>query len=149
MKSVEKKHHQEMKKAIKRRVDIIIQLLIDNGFAIQRYDAVSTNSVYLKIDYGVCNSIRISDHIGYSHLSYRYEMLIGKPNGREYIKKNGYWCTRYGANDYQKLMDDIVSNREKKLKRYGFNGYNRLIEQSIKSNQGKRGFWQYAKTIWR
>lgn len=29
---------------------------------IHRYDAYSTNSVYLKFDYGVGNSLRISDH---------------------------------------------------------------------------------------
>jgi hypothetical protein len=144
-----KKHNKELQKCIQHRVDIIIQLLIDNGFAIQRYDAISTNSVYLKVDYGVCNSIRISDHIGYSHLAYRYEMLIGKMNGREHIKKNGYWCTRYGAKNYNELIDDIVRSREKKLQKYGFDGYDRLIDIQIKNNKNKPGFWRYAKLIWK
>lgn len=144
-----KKYNKELKKCIKRRVDIIIQLLIDNGFAIQRYDALSTNSVYLKVDYGVCNSIRISDHEGYSYLSYKYEMLIGKMNGREYIKKNGYWCTRYGANNYRELIADIVKNREDKLQKYGYNGYDRLIDMQINKNKDKPGFWKNAKLIWK
>lgn len=143
------KHNKEVRKCIKRRVDIIIQLLIDNGFAIQRYDALSTNSVYLKVDYGVCNSIRISDHIGYSHLSYKYEMLIGKMNGREYIKKNGYWCTRYGANDYRELIADIVKSREYKLDKYGYDGYEKLIEMQISRNRDKPGFWEKARLIWK
>lgn len=29
---------------------------------IHRYDAYSTNSVYLKFDYGLGNSLRLSDH---------------------------------------------------------------------------------------
>ena len=145
----DKKHKKEVRKCISRRVDIIIQLLIDNGFAIQRYDALSTNSVYLKVDYGVCNSIRISDHIGYSHLSYKYEMLIGKMNGREYIKKNGYLCTRYGANDYRELIADIVKSREYKLDKYGYDGYEKLIEMQISKNRDKPGFWEKARLIWK
>lgn len=144
-----KNHYKEMRKCIQHRADIIIQLLIDNGFAIHRYDSLSTNSVYLKVDYGVCNSIRISDHTGYSHLSYRYEMLIGKMNGREHIKKNGYWCTRYGAKDYKALIEDILHNREQKLEKYGFDGYDRLIDIQIKNNKNKPGFWRYAKLIWK
>lgn len=42
----------------------IIDFLLDNGFSVLRYDAYSTNSIYLKLDYGVCYSIRISDHPG-------------------------------------------------------------------------------------
>ena len=37
---------------------------------IHRYDAYSTNSVYLKFDYGVANSLRIADHAGKEHLAY-------------------------------------------------------------------------------
>lgn len=37
---------------------------------IHRYDAYSTNSVYLKFDYGVANSLRIADHAGKEYLSY-------------------------------------------------------------------------------
>lgn len=39
---------------------------------IHRYDAYSTNSVYLKFDYGVANSLRIADHAGKEYLSYRF-----------------------------------------------------------------------------
>ena len=42
--------------------DYIQSKLLEYGFKIQRYNAYSTNSIYLKLDYGVCNSIRISDH---------------------------------------------------------------------------------------
>ena len=46
------------------------ELLLEKGFIVQRYDSVTTNSIYLKLDYGMCNSIRISDHKGKKHLSY-------------------------------------------------------------------------------
>lgn len=55
--------------------------LLDKGFIIHRYNAYSTKSIYLKLDYGVGNSIRISDHIGKGHLQYRYNVLttVKKP----------------------------------------------------------------------
>lgn len=43
---------------------------------IHRYDAYSTNSVYLKFDYGLGNSLRLSDHIGKAGLNYRFNKLI-------------------------------------------------------------------------
>ena len=66
--------------AVKNKADAIVSILKDKGFVIQRYDAYSTDSVYLKLDYGVCNSIRISDHEGKKHLCYRYNMIIGGEN---------------------------------------------------------------------
>ena len=50
------------------------ELLLEKGFIVQRYDSVTTNSIYLKLDYGMCNSIRISDHKGKKHLSYMYNL---------------------------------------------------------------------------
>lgn len=43
---------------------------------IHRYDAYSTNSVYLKFDYGVANSLRIADHAGKEHLAYRFNIIL-------------------------------------------------------------------------
>ena len=53
---------------------IVASRLVSEGFKVHRYDAVTTNSVYLKPDYGACGSIRISDHPGYKHLSYRWNI---------------------------------------------------------------------------
>ena len=54
--------------------EYVIEELLKHGFVIHRYDAHSTCSIYLKLDYGACNSIRISDHDGYEHLSYKYNI---------------------------------------------------------------------------
>ena len=45
---------------------------------IHRYDAYSTNSVYLKFDYGVANSLRIADHAGKEHLAYHGKSFVRK-----------------------------------------------------------------------
>ena len=55
-----------MKNEINSLADYIANRLISEGFIVQRYNAYTTNSIYLKLDYGVCNSIRISDHPGKS-----------------------------------------------------------------------------------
>lgn len=44
------------------------------GFTVHRLDSFTTNSVYLKVDCGVCHSIRVSDHRGKKHLKYRYNI---------------------------------------------------------------------------
>ena len=42
-----------------------IQILLKkNGFTIHRYNSYSSNSIYLKVDFGLAGSIRISDHVG-------------------------------------------------------------------------------------
>ena len=56
------------KETIKKIADDISRSLLEEGFDILRYDSYSSNSVYLKIDCGVCHTIRISDHPGKKHL---------------------------------------------------------------------------------
>ena len=64
------------KETIKKIADDISRSLLEEGFDILRYDSYSSNSVYLKIDFGVCHTIRISDHPGKKHLHYRYNVLL-------------------------------------------------------------------------
>ena len=59
----------------------VAQKLVEAGFVVHRYNAYSTQSVYLKLDYGVANSIRISDHKGKEKLSYRYRAQTGRRQG--------------------------------------------------------------------
>lgn len=56
--------------------DSLTHTLSQAGFTIQRYDASTTDSIYLKLDYGVGNSIRISNHTGKKHLNYRYNIIL-------------------------------------------------------------------------
>ena len=48
-----------MKNELENLADSIANRLAREGFIVQRYDAKTTDSIYLKLDYGVCNSIRI------------------------------------------------------------------------------------------
>ena len=61
---------------------------------IHRYDAYSTNSVYLKFDYGVANSLRIADHAGKEYLSYRFNIILTLTEPKNALMKQ-----------YQALLD--------------------------------------------
>lgn len=63
-----------MKSDMKAIADEIQGKLLDMGFTVHRLDAYTTNSVYLKVDCGVCHSIRVSDHKGKEHLKFRYNI---------------------------------------------------------------------------
>ena len=44
--------------------NILIKNLLNRNFTVHRYNAYSTSSIYLKLDYGLSCGIRISDHPG-------------------------------------------------------------------------------------
>lgn len=54
---------------------ILIQKLIEMGFIIHRYNSITTNSIYLKLDYGVCCGIRIADHKGKKKYHYKFNVV--------------------------------------------------------------------------
>lgn len=131
-----------MEAELKKLADSIAARLLAAGFVVQRYDAHSTNSIYLKLDYGVCNSIRISDHPGKKHLKYRYN--IG-PFVKEFKNvKDKYPRLYYRADRSARMIKRIVWDREVKKSRYGDDGYERLMRKNRIERAGSRGFWREA-----
>lgn len=128
----------------------LIQKLKKEGFIIQRYDAIKTKSIYLKLDYGMANSIRISDHKGYRYLSYRYNVECwrecGKRQGRD---KHGWDRFYYSSckNDIKQLLQDIKKNKEQRIERYGEEKYKELMQKNIERGKLTRDhtFWHKAK----
>ena len=116
--------------------------MIAEGFTVQRYNAYTTNSIYLKLDYGVCNSIRISDHPGKKYLKYRYN--IGS-FVKEYRKeKDKFDRFYYRADKSKNMIKKIIEDREAKKSRYGEDAYIRLMQKSKSENAGTLGFWSKA-----
>lgn len=121
-------------------VDYLCKKLLENGFTIQRYDAHSTNSVYLKLDYGVCNSIRISDHPGKKYLKYRYN--IG-PYVKNFHKVQDKYIRYYYRQDKAKnLIKKILEDRKQKQEQYGKDNYQRFMEKNRLNNFRNAGFWR-------
>ena len=125
--------------------DEIVRELKNNGFIIQRYISITSNSVYLKLDYGVMNSIRISDHKG-KQLSYRYNVIIG---GTTYtIKENGKFRYFYGLKSAkQKLLKQIILDKRTKMNNLGTYNYNRCMRISQIKHQDEKGFWDNAEIL--
>lgn len=122
-----------MNKKIYDIADKMVTALYKNGFTIQRYNACKTSSVYLKLDYGVCNSIRISDHKGKSHLHYRYILLVDDTTDETVINE---------------LINRILSDRQSKIAQYGINNYKRFMQQNKAEHMhDKNGFWNHSKLV--
>lgn len=121
---------------------------LSNGFIVQRYDAVTTNSIYIKLDFGLSNSIRISDHKGKDGLSYRYNLLAQAPQKSRILHTNGTFPRYFYSFDMVDAMfADILKSRYEKQLRFGENKYTELMNESRQQNRDEKGFWSQAKLI--
>lgn len=114
--------------------------LLDGGFIVQRYDSYTTNSIYMKLDYGVMNSIRISDHKGKKHLKYRYNLLENRKQVNRHtndISPRNF----YGFQHVEDMLLDIYRDKLDRLNRYGAENYARYMQKNVIKNIGNLGFW--------
>lgn len=125
--------------------DSLIHTLSQAGFTIQRYDASTTDSIYLKLDYGVGNSIRISNHTGKKHLNYRYNIIL---DGITEDVMSKYIRHYYHPDDIDKMINLILNERRMKIQQYGRFRYNEFIKSNQESHDSdKHGFWKTAHII--
>lgn len=133
------------KQKLDEMADYMINALLDRGFVIQRYDAYSTSSIYLKLDYGVSNSIRIGDHFGKKHLSYRYN--IG-PMYKKISKTDRPYTRHYfPVSRLNELIQLIEDDRNQKVKMYGAKRYAEYMEQNQEKGKTQPGFWRQARLV--
>ena len=122
--------------------------LLEQGFIIHRYDSYTTNSIYLKLDYGVMNSIRISDHKGKQHLSYKYNIEYGIKVAKWYKDDRGFW--RYNCpntqNEIDRLIDMILDDKFNKIIVYR-GEYRKMMEKYKQNAMTEKGFWEQAKQV--
>ena len=125
--------------------DYIVDSLLTHGFTIQRYNAYKTSSVYLKLDFGVCNSIRISDHNGKEHLCYRYNLIIG---GNDNIVEEQYIRYYFNENSINALLNTVLLDRNTKISKYGIMKYkNFMYKNQTEHKDDNKGFWAHAELI--
>jgi len=116
---------------IKDLTDKIVSALKSQGFVIQRYDAYSTHSVYLKLDYGVCNRIRISNHNGKKKYKYKFNLIKQYKGPKQKIDK-GYLRLYYDYNNTAELIEDVQKEKKAKIYKYGLQNYKSYMEQNSK-----------------
>lgn len=97
---------------LKELAKYVSERLLDKGFIVQRYDAYSTDSIYLKLDYGAANSIRISNHPGKKHLRYRYNITL---DGQTEDVMDTYIRHYYKPDDVDSMLETIVEKKKEDM----------------------------------
>ena len=121
----------------------VAELLIDElmnkcpDIIIHYYHSYTSNSIYLKLDYGTASSIRISDHDksdnGYN---YKYELRIDKTLSWHRFEDNIYKIM-YPASQVEQLANKIIKEREKKMNVKGEGYKNELNKRKNYMNSDK------------
>jgi hypothetical protein len=137
-----------MEKRLQSLAEHLQSLLIDAGFVVHRYDAISTCSIYLKMDFGLVGSLRVSDHPGKKHLEYSFE--IG-PHIKAHHKKQGSfgkWMRYYPADGSKKLLRHVQEVRKERENAAGGPLEYFIQMQELDLNRhNKKGFWQGARRV--
>ena len=117
--------------------DILVRKLISLGFIVHRYNAYSTSSIYIKLDYGLSCGIRIADHPGKKKYSYRFN-LIKDYSGNKVIIKDGLICRFYDFTELEKVIQAVQQEKRDKIKKYGLQNYQKYMERQSKTDLYKR-----------
>lgn len=113
--------------------DILIKKLKQKGFLISKYYARTTKSIYLKLDYGVCGGIRISDHNGKKKYKYKFN-LIKQYKGPKEKKDEGYTRLYYDYGNTEELIEDVQKERKAKINKYGLHNYQEYMKENSRDN---------------
>ena len=139
------KRKNELSSLILRAADYVADLLCDNGCIVHRYDAVSTSSVYLKVDAGVACSIRLSDHEGNSRLKYRFNYLANVPGDNVEYAYDEMERSFYQAGAIDRMIEDILDLREQRYLMY--RDYDETVRLRFSEGANAKGFWQKAYLV--
>ena len=118
-------------------VNFLVKRLLNMGFVVHRYDSHSTNSIYLKLDFGLACGIRIADHPGKKKYSYRFN-VIKDYKGNKVILKDGLICRFYDFNELENVLDAVEKEKHEKINKYGLKNYQMYMEKESKSDLYKR-----------
>lgn len=133
------------KAMIGRAADYLLKEFKKRGFTVMKFDAITTNSVYLKLDEGVGGSIRISDHPGKKHLKYKYNLVVGS----KLEKKMDGNIERYyfPMNQIELLVEKACYDKRMRVQQYGQESYDNFRKTNIEQGKKIKGFWSKAKYV--
>lgn len=120
------------KKQERKIARILAKELIQKGYLVHEHYAKTTKSIYLKLDYGACCGIRISDHNGKKKYRYKFN-LIKQYNGPKVINDRGYIRLFYNYKNIKELLNDVDFEKKQKINKYGLLKYRMYMK--INSNQ--------------
>lgn len=118
----------------KQIAEILTKELKELGFIVHRYDAYSTDSIYLKLDYGVCCGIRISNHNGKKKYHYRFN-VIKDYKGDKITHFENLISYFYNFEELQELIEAVIKEKEDKIKKYGLIKYKIIMNKEATNNE--------------
>lgn len=137
------------KEELSKMADEITEYVKKSDISVIRYNSKGSNSIYLKFDYGMAGTLRLSDHHTDKDLNYTFNVLscISSPCKKSVTTQNGYACDQYyyPAYMYTNAAMDIVRFREFRRNKYGKSRYDALVIQYKDDESVKKGFWQRAE----
>ena len=136
-------------KEIRRVAKLIQQKLLNAGVTIQYYEATSSNSIYMKFDCGLCNSLRIGDHNGYEHLNYMFKVDVNHDGYRK-VEFGKFTQYTYAPTKKQinKLVRHILAHRERRILQYqGEENYKQIMNEQYQQNKNTHGFWSNSHFV--
>lgn len=118
----------------KKIAEILTTNLKKLGFVVHRYDAYSTSSIYLKLDFGVCCGIRISNHNGKKKYHYRFN-VIKDYKGDKITHFENLVSYFYNFEELPQLLQKVIEEKEEKIKKYGLEKYKTIMNNEATYNQ--------------
>lgn len=131
----------------------IINKCREENIIVHRYDAITSDSIYLKFDWGVAHSLRISDHKGIEKYHYRFNLVKGVPKIISVSHKNKSYSKTYPFREIFKCLEDILNNRKEVIEKYdGMEGYMAEVEKTQRKieklpKEKLYPFWRYGKRM--
>lgn len=117
----------------KQIANILVQQLKNMGFIVHRYNSVTTNSIYLKLDFGVCCGIRIADHNGKKKYHYRFN-VIKDFKGDKIVNFNNLVSYFFTFDELPQLLQKVQEVKQAKIQKYGIGNYKLYMESEKISN---------------
>ncbi len=115
--------------------------LVRLGFVVHKYNAVTTDSIYLKLDYGVCCGIRISNHKGKKKYHYRFN-VIKDYEGDKITRFENLVSYFYNFNELSEVIEQVQFEKQNKIEKYGLENYQMYMQKEKEQNELFKRFKQ-------
>ncbi|MCI9063459.1 MAG: hypothetical protein HFJ17_02500 [Clostridia bacterium] len=99
------------------------KILNKKGFLVQVKQSKSSNSIYLRLDNGACEGVRISDHRN-DKANYKFNIINGYAGRKSKVVK-GKQKRYYNFNLTNKAIHDIEIERANRIINFGYESYKR------------------------
>lgn len=125
----------------------LAEKLKKQNIVVQRYRRKKDNSIVLKLDYGVLNSVQIAEDVRENDdLHYKYNVIYQLLDKKITREKNDYGVVVryfYPFTKKNELLMQVLEDRMKKVLKYGEKNYIFFMKEN-KSKLEKQTYWEFV-----